>query len=820
MFFMQIVRRLYKHFQPDHYQLELVIDRKGRSFQGIVTISGHHPKTSLPIALHAKDLQINSIAIDDTVVSFEVHDDEVTITPQLTAGGYRITVDFTGIITDTMHGLYPCYYAEGEDKKELVMTQFESHHAREVFPCIDEPEAKATFSLTLTTEPDVTVISNTPMASQHTSSGQLVTSFETTPRMSTYLLAWVIGDLQKKSATTSNGTMVNVYGTHAQDIAGFDYPLARAVDLIEFYEDYFGVSYPLSKCDHVAVPDFSAAAMENWGLITYRESCLLITENGSPNLKQYIATVIAHELAHQWFGNLVTMRWWDDLWLNESFANVMQYIAIDSLYPDWNVWHMFHTLETTIALSRDQLPSIQPVLHEINHPDDIGPAFDKAITYAKGSRIIRMMIELMGHKAFRDGMKQYFETYAYGNTTRDDLWRSLQSSQHDIPSFMTSWLSQPGFPVVSVSANMLSLQRFYEDDGSSWSIPLWLDTAWTVIDTSAFCPEENIINHQAIGHYIMHYDQSSFDILLKNFSQRTPVEQAEIIYEHALLAQSGDAPTHRLFLLLEQARNSQYDVVWATLAIVFTMIHALYMNPEHTSFDEYVQRYIAPTLDRLGLTNRDNESDNDRKIRSIVLQLAIKCRDTTHITQLANHYKTIDIKTSSGSEQFSLLAATINHDPTAFDELFSLYGQLQNSELKENLMHALVTTHDPTHIDTIIVSLTNTDLIKPQSIPWWYMGLLNNPIAQDKIWLWLESHWKWIEETYQGDSLTIEKFAMYAAKIITGDIWYRRYDEFFTAHPIKCTERVIATGKESIDLRTQWSLHEPDMISSYGTMGR
>ena len=816
---MQPAPRLYETFQPKTYRLDLTINREARTFSGIVSITGEKFGDA-PIAFHAKDLVITNIQVGDTIVPYTQHEyDELRLDALFVPGVYQVTIEFNGAITDPMTGMYPCYYSENGVKKELIMTQFESHHAREVFPCIDEPEAKAIFDLTLVTEPDVTVLSNAPILKSkiHPQAGGLKsTTFQTTPRMSTYLLAWVIGDLHHESATTKNGTEVRVYGTKAQPVETFTYPLARAVDLIEFYEDYFGVPYPLAKCDHVAVPDFSAAAMENWGLITYRESCLLITDSGSPSLKQYITTVIAHELAHQWFGNLVTMKWWDDLWLNESVANIMRYIAIDALSTECNIWHMFHTLETTIALSRDQLPSIQPVLHEINHPDDIGPAFDKAITYAKGSRIIRMMIELMGHEEFRVGMKRYFDTYAYSNTSRTDLWNSLASDTHDIPTFMTEWLSRPGFPIVSVVDGQLRQHRFNGHDSQPWPLPIWHSGQWQMLDESSLLSESPIINHNAIGHYIVSYDDTSFDRLINSFDTLSPVEQAEAIYEHALLAQSGDTTTERLVRLLHLARHSDQDVVWGTITIVLTMLSTRSLtSPHYEKLQENIRRFIAPALKTYGTTPRDNESDNDRKIRSILLQLGILAHDDTLIQQLHARYTELSIDQVAGAEQYALLAATIINDPSAYEPLLSRYTKLQNGELRENLMHALTCSQRSEHIDQLIRALTNPDRIKPQNLPWLFLGLLRNPHAQAKIWQWLESHWDWIERTYQGDSLIIEKFAIYGGVALTGDEGLQRYDQFFAAHTIKGGERAIATAKEAIALRTAWQEREPTIALWY-----
>ena len=401
------LKHLLDTFTPHHYDLTLDLTRaEEKSFSGTVIIAGE--LTGESISLHAKDLTIHSALIDDQPAEFSHGDfDELRLScPELSSDQHTIRIDFSGAITDAMHGLYPCYFTHDGVKKQLFATQFESHHAREVFPCVDEPAAKATYDVTLVTTPESTVLGNMPVTESSEKDGALTTTFATTPRMSSYLLAFVVGELHKKTAHTTSGVEVNVWATPAQSEKTLDFALDIATRSIDFYDEYFGVPYPLPKSDHVALPDFSSGAMENWGLITYRESCLLADPKLTPeSSKRFITTVIAHELSHQWFGNLVTMQWWNDLWLNESFANMMEYVAVDALHPEWRMWEDFATGEVTAALRRDSLDGVQPVQADVNHPDEISTLFDPAIVYAKGGRLLVMVRRLIGEQAFRAGLK-------------------------------------------------------------------------------------------------------------------------------------------------------------------------------------------------------------------------------------------------------------------------------------------------------------------------------------------------------------------------------------------------------------------------------
>ncbi|MBF1023963.1 MAG: aminopeptidase, partial [Candidatus Nanogingivalaceae bacterium] len=439
---MKTVPRLLDTFIPHHYALTLDLTRaEEKSFSGTVIISGE--STGESISLHSKELTIHSALIDDQPAEFSHGEfDELRLSrPELSSGQHTVRVEFSGAITDAMHGLYPCYFTHDGVKKQLLATQFESHHAREVFPCVDEPAAKATYDVTLVTAPELTVLGNMPVTESSERDGALTTAFATTPRMSSYLLAFVVGELHKKTARTKSGVEVNIWATPAQSEDTLDFALDIATGSIDFYDEYFGVPYPLPKSDHVALPDFSSGAMENWGLITYRESCLLadpkLTQESS---KRFIATVIAHELSHQWFGNLVTMQWWNDLWLNESFANMMEYAAVDALHPEWRMWEDFATSEVTAALRRDSLDGVQPVQADVNHPDEISTLFDPAIVYAKGGRLLVMVRRLIGEEAFRAGLKAYFEKFAYQNTVGNDLWQELETaSGQPIIDLMNTW---------------------------------------------------------------------------------------------------------------------------------------------------------------------------------------------------------------------------------------------------------------------------------------------------------------------------------------------------------------------------------------------
>ncbi|MBF1719194.1 MAG: aminopeptidase, partial [Streptococcus salivarius] len=568
------VARFIESFIPENYNLFLDINRSEKTFTGNVAITGEALDNH--ISLHQKDLTISSVLLDNESLNFQMDDANEAFHIELPETGVlTLVIEFSGRITDNMTGIYPSYYTYNGEKKEIISTQFESHFAREAFPSVDEPEAKATFdfSLKFDAEEGDIALSNMPEINSHLREETGVWTFETTPRMSTYLLAFGFGALQGKTAKTQNGTEVGVFATVAQAENSVDFALDIAVRVIDFYEDYFQVKYPIPLSYHLALPDFSAGAMENWGLVTYREVYLLVDENSSATSRQQVALVVAHELAHQWFGNLVTMKWWDDLWLNESFANMMEYVSVDAIEPSWNIFEDFQTTGVPHALQRDATDGVQSVHMEVNHPDEINTLFDSAIVYAKGSRLMHMLRRWLGDEAFAKGLKAYFEKHQYNNTIGRDLWNALSdASGKDVSSFMDTWLEQPGYPVVSAEVVndtlILSQKQFFigehEDKGRLWEIPL--NTNWKGLpDTlseerieipnySQFAAENNgalRLNTANTAHYITDYQGQLLDQLLEEFANLDTVSKLQILQERRLLAESGRISYASLVALLD-----------------------------------------------------------------------------------------------------------------------------------------------------------------------------------------------------------------------------------------------------------------------------
>lgn len=799
---MTSVSRLIQTFTPKHYDLSLSLDRAAHTFEGVVTLQGTSATDATDIRVHSKDLKIKSIIVDGKSATFEHKDlDELHIYHPDIKGDteHVVTIEFSGIITDAMNGIYPSYFEVDGEKKELLVTQFESHYARQAFPCIDEPEAKATFDVTLTTEKDIVVLGNMPIVSQNEENNRLVTTFQTTPRMSTYLVAWVAGELQKKSTTTKDDVEVSVWATAAQSPESLDFALEFATRTIEFFDEYFGVPYPLPKSDHVAIPDFSAGAMENWGLITYREIALLVDPKTTTlSTKHYVATVVAHELSHQWFGNLVTMKWWNDLWLNESFANMMEYVAVDALEPSWNVWLDFATAEVISALRRDSLDGVQSIQIDVTHPDEIQSIFDPSIVYAKGGRLLRMLQAYIGSDALRAGLKHYFEKHQYTNTQADDLWAALsEASGKDIGSFMHSWMTQPGFPVVDASRDgdtiTLSQKQFFigphDDADRSWPIPLHgaspsipdmlqaKELSFEYTDKTPFR-----LNVGSTAHFITRYDDELRAELIANLDTLSSIDKLGFLHEQLLLAKAGLISYADIIPLLSFFKDEENESVWSIVALAINELKRFVETDEGA--EKKLRQLVNDVADtqyrRIGWTAKSDEDENDTKLRSLIIGLVLYGENPDALATAKELYHTTPLDELDPELRCTIMAQAVRDvvAPDVIDVLLDAYAKSNNSELRDDIAAALTSTKDSATIERLAGLLKNTEFIRQQDFSHWFVWLLRNRYGRTYMWQWLRDNWNWVVETFESDK-SYDMIPRYIATSLTTATQRDEFKAFF-----------------------------------------
>ena len=818
------IERLIYHFKPINYKIDYIFSNDLKSYKAKTIIKGSLVKPSDIVKLHVKDLQIESITLNNNKLQFSLHQDDIlqidlnsTYNEDLT-----IEINYSGNVTKSMHGIY---LSSSQNNSLLVSTQFESHHAREAFPCIDEPEAKAVIDLSITAPSRLKAIANMPVLSTNVVDNNTTTAFTSTPIMSTYLLAFVVGDIHNIEASTNDGVSVGVWATTDQPKESLTFALEVGVKTIEFLNDYFEVKYPLPKLDQIAIPDFSSGAMENWGLVTYREIALLVDpQKSSTSSKEMVALVIAHELAHQWFGNLVTMKWWDDLWLNESFATLMEYIIVDNLYPEWNVMLTFASHEALSAFRRDILPGVQAVACQVNHPDEISTLFDPSIVYAKGARLLWMVYNLVGEASFKQGLTNYFNKHAYGNTVGADLWQALtNASGLDVGSIMETWINQPGVPCVSVDQMSDSKINLKQDritseglsDHSHWAIPLWpSQNQPSTILTNAQITLNNFRPNSLFntigGHYICNYkSKDTRNYLRQQITNKTlPADSRLLVLNDALiLSKCNVAPIHQMLDTISAYKYEDQESVWSVISLALSDVRMLIEGDQiaEQKLRQYVAGLIKIKFSELGWNYSENESSNDKKLRSILSNLAIYTEDTESIEYALNLYNQVEIGAMPNDTRTAVLTAVAKFgDESAYEKLLMLYPNESIADIKLDIGASLSSTRNINQIKKLISLLKNDNFVKLQDLDRFVAYLLRNSESRPLIWQWLTENWDWIKSNFASDK-SYDSYPRYAASAFSSEPWLNNYKVHFLPMVNEpALKRNITVGLQDIQSKIEW----------------
>ena len=645
-----------ENVRPVHYQITLQPDMDNFTFDGLEVIDIDVKEATSEIVLNAADLKVPSAFLmkdgrSARPTSITLDEDSQTVTlafaEPVEPGQAQLDLRFTGKLNDRLHGFYRSQYVNPEGEVSyLATTQFEATDARRAFPCWDEPACKATFQLTLNIPADMVAVSNTPLIQQAgLDAGYKSIMFGRTPIMSTYLMAFVVGDLTYIEQEAVNNTTVGVWTTRGKEEQG-RFALDTSARMLSFFNDYFGIPYPLEKLDHIAIPDFAAGAMENWGCITYRETALLVDpENSSAGTRQRVAEVVAHEMAHMWFGDLVTMEWWDDLWLNESFASWMGTKATDWAFPEWEMWTQFVNMDTNRALSLDGLKNSHPIEQEVKDPAEISQLFD-AISYSKGASVIRMLEQFLTPEVFQQGLHQYLDANQYSNARTEHLWAALEDASNlPVTAIMNTWTGQMGYPVLRVETResgdqlelALSQERFVYDNllGESepeemvWQVPVGVtqsgsgEGASLVMDT----PQARIqipqaaggeswfkVNPSQTGFFRVNYSEEDWQRLIPAIGALTlpATDRLGIQNDAYALSKAGLLPVNQFLDIAAAYQNETDASVWSDLASNLRDIDFLLADePCNENFRAFARELFGPAARRIGWDAREGEGHLD-----------------------------------------------------------------------------------------------------------------------------------------------------------------------------------------------------------------
>lgn len=788
------MEKFFNYYAPSEYTLDLYINRDKTELSGITTIKGEVKQS--PIKLHAVDMQIERVELDGKPTEYIYKDGAIIIDAPL--GEHELNIRHVATVQADMQGAYLSTYMLNGKEERMLTTQFESHYAREAFPCIDEPAAKAKYSIIITSEDaEDTILSNMPAIEEQLVNGAKKVRFEQTPPMSSYLVAFIASKLISYETKSVHGVKITAYATPAQSVEELKIGGDFAADVLDYYDDLFKVPYPLPKLDLVAIPDFDAGAMENWGLMTFREVAMLASEKSSIEQKIYISTVIAHEISHMWFGDLVTMKWWDDLWLNESFANTMELYATAKVRPEYNAWDDFYTGTVQIALRRDCLPGVQPISVDVKSVEEIDTLFDGAIVYAKGGRMIVMLMRAMGEDNFFKGISDYFNKHKYSNTSADDLWEALTPyAEFDVKSFMTPWLTQPGYPVVETNGTQY---RFLLTDGdkSSYRYPI----AQLLDDLS--------------GHYLIKLSDTELNDKLTNISSLSKEQKLRLLIDRRLLAKTDAVESVSLLPLLAAFKHETDACIWGTISGIIGDLKIFFepKSKEKQQFRNFVKELVRVEYERLGIEAKASDTLNDTKLRPIIMGLMLYVNDDVFLSRIEERYARQAFDTLNPDYRWVIGAALVRRQASRSLDYFNIYKKSVNPELKGDLADAMLSVMDHDILAGYLHELRD-GAVRPQDRLSFFVRLMRNYRLTSEALDWMYQNWEWLMQE-EGEK-SIGAYPRYSAMLIKRQADADKYHEFFEQYiNTASVAREIKVGYADIASRMHLIAQDSPAIYKY-----
>ncbi|MGC8617906.1 MAG: M1 family metallopeptidase [Thermoplasmata archaeon] len=774
-------------YNIESYALKFDFKFKDLKYECTETVKG---KFSGSVEFDSENLSIHSVKVDGTDEKFNVSAKKLILS---SADGSEITINFSGNVSETsLMGIHDVKYENGH----IITTQMEPTGARSVFPCVDEPAAKAKFKVEINVDEEVEVIFNTRHVLRELGNGKSHFVFDETPPMSTYLIYIGIGKFQTISKKNKERTLY--VATSPGKAKEGEFSLNLLSKLFTKYEAYYKIRFPLPKMHLIALPQFGAGAMENWGAITFRETALLVNQSTSFAYKKQIGYVVSHEFAHQWFGDLVTMKWWDDLWLNESFATFVGYKILTKVYSDWNLWEDFQLQETLSSMQKDGLLSTHPIRIEVKDPDEISEIFDD-ISYGKGASILRMIEEFIRESRFREGIYQYLKSHQYSNASGEDLWSSLSAaSKIDVSSLMKSWLEKGGFPLVRIRENgqwlSISQQKFSyldNDDQYIWQIPLFIDVSGKKRrillkgKETRIKNQENLkINQNGEGYYRLLFEG---DLIYKMLSsESSPEFVMKLIDDYYAFLLSGIIDLQQFISIVDRLKErNEYSIVLRLESILSELNTIMDSEAISSLFVNFLREKL----------NRFNQSDDENSkvvLERILTAMAINDKDF-RITEMSK----LDNYSSVMAEERSAVLISSVIEGYKKDRLWDMLKSPENDMELVRVMRAMA--HLPKN-DEVTDFL---DFIKGKPE---YRGNFIYPLFEvilcknyrKEIWKWVSQNLGLIREVFVGSS-TVSR--LIEELIAVAGIGNRDLvNNFIARENVPEAARAIKNGQEKLEI--------------------
>ena len=878
--------RLPSHITPVRYNLTLKPDLEMFTFWGKEVIDIVVDKNVKEITLHSKDIDIETAspfagtrekAGDEANFASKITYDTKAETATLhfkkpiQKGKAKLTLVFTGIISESLRGFYKSKYEINGVTKHIATTQFEATDARRAFPCFDEPAQKAIFIVSLIIPGTHTAISNTlPTEIKEHEAGYKIVSFAPTPKMSTYLLAFIIGEFEcvegvvktpttkkltsknrlslsaslrrahtydfDKQVSSSSGTQVRVFTTQGK-IHQAKFALDVAIRALEFYNKYFDIPYPLPTLDMIAIPDFESGAMENWGAITYRETALLVDdEHSSLSNKQWVALVIAHEIAHQWFGNLVTMHWWTDLWLNEGFASYIEYLAVDHIFPDWKIWDQFLTSDTAVALRLDALANSHPIEVKVNHPSEINEIFD-AVSYSKGASVIRMLAEYLGEEKFRDGLRHYLKKHSYKNTQTTDLWKSFEYvSKKSVVKIMANWTGKVGYPLLSLKVKsgkyQVQQERFFSSRISAknntektlWQVPIKYESNKEIhkeLITKKSAPllgtSIGKINYGESTLARVKYDKETLLRLQGEIKtgKLSTHDRLGIIRDLFALAEGGYISTVDALEFSLVYKNEAEYIVWAEIAGGINRVYNIISEEKFKDeYKKYALYLFTPLAKRMGWEKVKGEHHSHTFLRNLALGNAGAYGDKNVIKHAQKLFKDRTHNPLPADIRSVVYGIIANNGGEKEYTLFQkLYIREKMHEEKNRYGMALTSFKNKKLLSQTLAFAMSKN-VRSQDGPSMIGSVWSNNHGRDITWVFIKRNWKEFVKRYgEGGHFLSRLLAPMGVHIKNKDA--DDIKKFFKKNLAPGAERTIEQGLERIYGNDSWLASDKNKIKQW-----
>jgi puromycin-sensitive aminopeptidase len=809
--------RLPRAVTPRHYALSLTPDLDGGRFEGTATIVRD---------AHDRE-QVGSVSYD------QEHERTIIDLPDtITPGEATLTVRYSGTLNDDLRGFYRSTFTDGEGRQRVIATtQFESTDARRAFPCWDEPEHKATFQVSMLVPDGLLGLSNTPVVDERPVEGGTWVTFGRTMKMSTYLVAFIVGPLVTTEPVDVDGVPLRVAFVPGREPLA-DFALEMGAHSLRFFADYFAIPYPAEKLDLVALPDFAAGAMENLGCVTFRETALLVDrpKASRPELER-VAEVVAHEIAHMWFGDLVTMKWWNGIWLNEAFATFMALLAVDAYRPSWESWTGF-TRDRGATMVTDGLIATRAIEYEVISPDDAKGMFD-GLTYVKGAAVLRMLEQYLGAEQFRDGIRLYLDRHRYGNTQTTDLWDAIEeASGEPVRAIMDSWILQGGHPVITAARSdgtlQLSQARFRylasPDDGDArWQVPVIVRSLASgaherlLLSAGSLSQQEGsdpiVVNAGGWGVFRTCYEPPLFGALLGRFGELHPIERLELVSDTWAMTQADRSSLGEFLDLVALLGDERDPNVWDAALDGIDTLHRALPADGRDALSAWLRALIRPAFDHLGWTPAAGEGDQVARLRARFLEtLGTIGADGEVIVRARDLHRAM----LAGGEEIApdLLGPIVgtlawNGGPADYDVFWDRIRKAATPQEEVRYLFRLPLFPSS---ELLLRSLDSTlTEIRTQNSGFVIAASIANRWAGRQAWDWLTEHWDEVTthlpENFHG-------YMLEGISRLTDAESVRDVPAFLEKHPVAAARRRIAQLLERQQINAAFAERQREAITS------